>query len=712
MTSLPNRLPLEPHLWEDEADDNQNAQLPFLLAQIANHVPYDLACVYVYDSNFGRLELLANAESTPLDLDSAEQIQNLLEAYIATLTKLKIILPARDLDGTRFQSALVIPLVVSGELIGLLALFAAAQRAYTPGDGGKLRNWVSLLRTALDNHRLRENQSVALAIQYMALVIGENPSPQDLIDKLHEHLYGPHITTSVMLLYGPRREDRPNGPFDYVEVRGLWSKRRGSGIGLGLRLYLQQYPDMMAQLEERKVIAVSSLREIENRLDPLIRGFLRAERIHSMILIPLHAAQRRLGALLIATDRTYQFPPHELRGYQTVSEFLAMSAMAQVLQQQHDFVQRGRAALLDAVTDGVMMVLPNAGGPHVLTVNQTFTRMFNLAQSRAQGLSLSQVLDRMQIPQDVVQELRRQWMSVPVSDPSTPRGEFNMMHPEGFSASIEWYSAPVYQENRVLGRIYTFHDVSAARAAANLRANFLSRVSHELRTPLTSIQGFAQFILESSGDALPKVAREYTEIILRSARHLNLVFSDIIEIARADTGRMPLNLETVSLIDVIQQAVKLLEPQSRARGQIVVINADPNLPDVRIDMSRIIQVLSNLISNAIKYAPKDTTIHISTQHITTPQLLSDGAPPDVVIPHVLVTVTDEGAGLSVEDADQVFLSFYRTKEANASKIEGTGLGLAIARSIIELHRGKIWAEPRKRGRRGARFLFTLPTAEQ
>jgi signal transduction histidine kinase len=415
--------------------------------------------------------------------------------------------------------------------------------------------------------------------------------------------------------------------------------------------------------------------------------------------------------LLIATDRPYRFPANELRAYRTISEFIAMSAVAQVLQQQQDFVQRGRAALLDAVKDGVMMVLPNAGTAHVLTVNHAFTRMFHLTQARAQGLTLSQVLDQMQVPGDVGQELRDQWLGILVSDPTTLHGEFEMIHPEGYPASIEWYSAPVYQGNRVLGRIFTFHDVSAERTAARLRATFLSRVSHELRTPLTSIKGFAQFILEEANEDLPPLAHEYLSIILNSARHLNLLFTDIIEISRAEAGELHLNLENAHMPDVIINTVALFELQYKQRGQTVSMDLDDDLPPVHIDVSRVMQVLSNLIGNAIKYSPPNSKIRILTERITNTKQLPPNAPPGVVTPAVLVIVADEGQGLSPEDAEQVFLPFFRTKEASASKVEGTGLGLTIARSIIELQRGKIWAEPRRRGRRGGRFLFTLPTVE-
>ncbi|MBW7947219.1 MAG: DEAD/DEAH box helicase, partial [Sphingomonadaceae bacterium] len=230
------------------------------------------------------------------------------------------------------------------------------------------------------------------------------------------------------------------------------------------------------------------------------------------------------------------------------------------------------------------------GGP-VLTVNTLFTLLFDVAEERADRDTLIHLLGEMQLPEGVRQELRASWLSTPVRDPAVRRGEFRLVTSEGQPLDVEWYSAPVYQESSVLGRIYTFHDVSPERAAQRLRAAFLSRISHELRTPLTSIRGFAEFILEATGDQLPDLAREYTEIILDSAKHLNTVFTDMIEITRADPGELKLNKVEAHLPDIIIGVVARLELQYKARKQQVIMELDDDLPMVSVDIDRLTQVL-------------------------------------------------------------------------------------------------------------------------
>jgi signal transduction histidine kinase len=136
------------------------------------------------------------------------------------------------------------------------------------------------------------------------------------------------------------------------------------------------------------------------------------------------------------------------------------------------------------------------------------------------------------------------------------------------------------------------------------------------------------------------------------------------------------------------------------------------LPILQIDSARISRVLSQLIKNALQHSPAEGVVHISAQLISASGQLPFGSPPDVILPGVLVTVEDQGDGIAAEDTELIFQPFYRTREARAARLEGSGLGLALARSMMTLHRGKIWAEARRRGRRGARLFFILPVSAE
>lgn len=538
--------------------------------------------------------------------------------------------------------------------------------------------------------------------------IVENPSPQHIVESLRENILGQNISSCAILLYGSAREDTQPGQRAYLEIQGTWSRQHGSGIGIGVRLYLDEYADLVAQLDEQGIVTFSGVMAIRRRFDPLVRGFLKAERVHSVALIALKGKTQQVGILVIATDRPGEFQHDELEQYRLISEFMAVSASAQLIARRQEQLEQHHAAMLNAVRDGVVMVLPFDKGGYVFTANRRFKTMFDLSEEDAEGQSLIDLLGTMRITETTRQELRSTWLSIPLRAPNILHGEFHMVTGDGLPADIEWYSAPVYQNSEVLGRIYTFHDITPERTAQRLRAAFLSRVSHELRTPLTSIRGFAEFILEVSGDSLPPVAREYTEIILSSARHLNTVFTDMIEIARADAGELKLTKTEAHLPDIIIDTVAGLEFQYRRRQQQVILELDDDLPHVSADIDKIAQVILNLLSNAIKYSPEGGKIRIITSRLDKVRDLPKSAPADIVLPAILITVRDQGKGLSQDDVDKVFLPFYRTEEAKKQRVEGVGLGLAVTRSIVEVHRGRIWAVPRGEVRGGC-FMFTLPT---
>lgn len=534
-------------------------------------------------------------------------------------------------------------------------------------------------------------------------------TPQAMVEVLREHVLDVRVTTCILLLYGGDTESAAPGQRAYLAMQGTWSRRMGSGVAAGIRLYLTNYTDLIARLDVERLVLFDHPSEIRDQFDPLVSGFFHTERVRSVTLMALRRQNTPIGVLLLAADRPHAFTPEALARYRQVSDFLALNLHERLLRGHQDQLQQQHDAVIDAVRDGVVMVLPFDKGGRVMIANRSFRRLFEIdeADQVNKGDSLIELLNQMRIAETTRQELRATWLSVPPRAPAVLNGEFRFINREGRPMDIGWYSAPVFRGRQVMGRIYTFHDLSHERAAQQLRAAFLSRLSHELRTPLTSIRGFAEFILEVSGDQLPALAREYTEIILNSARHLNTLFTDLIEITRAEAGELKLTRTEANMTDLVIMVVARLELDYRRRGQQVVMELDDDLPLVSVDVDRIGQVLTNLVGNAIKYAPEHSEIHINTELIDRPEALTDGAPAGVVLPAVLVTVRDQGKGLTHDEAAQVFMPFFRTEEARRARIEGAGLGLAVARSIIEIHRGKIWATPRGRAQGGC-FQFTIP----
>lgn len=679
-----------------------------VLVNFAHELLADTVAVYSYSHELHEATLLASTPS-----DAMPFMVGLVENFCQTGNSSATISESA-LSESRYASAQLLVLRLYAEPIGALVLLSRS-KSVNHLSHPSLPYYFAAIEGLLQNEYRRNVEDTLAAIKAMGHQVGEGATPQELATILGEQLLSPYVRYCAILLYGPRRDDRPNGPYAYLDMQGVWSNRLGTGIGSGMRLYLDQYTELLKKIDERKFLHIPDVRAIEGLFDPLVKGFLRNSGVQSMVFISLESAGRKLGLMTMGTESNHEFTQGELRTYQTISEFIGIRAMAHILKQEEDVLMRGRAALLDAMNDGVLMVLPGAGSVSgdankttVLTVNNTFTTLFSVPQIRAHGMTLPQLLTKMQLPDDVRQTLSTHWLSIGVRDPTPQRGDFTMTHPEGYQTSIAWYSALVKQGSRVMGRIYVFHNVMEDHSAVSLRANFVSRMSHELRTPLTSIKGFAQYILEEFGAELTPVLHDYLEIIFDNSQLLNSLFSDIIEITRADVGDLKLNIIPVDFVGLVEQVVLAFEGQGAKERKWIELRLAENMPPALLDTNYISRVMSLFLSNAFQHAPEDTAITISSLVATTPKQLPFGAPADVLLPCIVVLIEDQGEGIAAEDAELIFQPFYRTRDSRVTRKEGSGLGLPLARSILTLHRGKTWAEPRRRGKRGARMYFTLP----
>jgi signal transduction histidine kinase len=248
---------------------------------------------------------------------------------------------------------------------------------------------------------------------------------------------------------------------------------------------------------------------------------------------------------------------------------------------------------------------------------------------------------------------------------------------------------------------------AAAEAATQAKSTFLSNVSHELRTPLTSVVGFSKLISKRLSEVVfpvvtsddPKVRRAMGQvtanlaIIVAEGDRLTTLINETLDLAKIEAGRVEWRSEPVAIDDVIERAVaataSLLDDPAGTR---LVVDLRPGLPVVTGDRDRLIQVVINLISNAVKFTPSGT--------------ITVGARPDR--DGLEAWVADTGVGIAVEDHDKVFEPFGQTGDTLSDAPRGTGLGLPICREIVEHHGGRLWLESAIGA--GSTFRFTLPVA--
>jgi signal transduction histidine kinase len=224
-----------------------------------------------------------------------------------------------------------------------------------------------------------------------------------------------------------------------------------------------------------------------------------------------------------------------------------------------------------------------------------------------------------------------------------------------------------------------------------LKSHFLANMSHELRTPLNSIIGYADMLSEGVYGELNEKQRDRLDRVRRNGQHLLQLINDILDLSKIEAGRMELDIEPVSLHDIINQCMGTFEPMALKKNLELVRDVPADLPMIMADRGRATQVLMNLISNAVKFT-SDGKVIIRVQPHTTSQL----APMPVQLrdgehgPWMLVNVADTGIGISPEDQMIIFDEFRQADGSPSRKYEGTGLGLAITRKLVELMHGYIW----------------------
>ncbi|MCL2500447.1 MAG: cell wall metabolism sensor histidine kinase WalK [Defluviitaleaceae bacterium] len=208
-----------------------------------------------------------------------------------------------------------------------------------------------------------------------------------------------------------------------------------------------------------------------------------------------------------------------------------------------------------------------------------------------------------------------------------------------------------------------------------MRKEFVANVSHELRTPLTSIRTYTETLIDGALED-PKTAMAFLEIIDEEARRMSTLVTDLLELSRLDNKQASLELDIVDLLGLIRISIRQCQVLAEQTNQVIQLAGTEDACFILANAPRINQVISNILSNSIKYSPKGSTIHVSVE--------SDEN-------RHQVSIRDEGMGVPEEDLSRIFDRFYRVDKARSRALGGTGLGLAIAKEIMEAHGGTIHA---------------------
>ena len=341
-------------------------------------------------------------------------------------------------------------------------------------------------------------------------------------------------------------------------------------------------------------------------------------------------------------------------------------------------------AMLTSMVEGVM-VLDYKG--RILQVNPALERMFGVTRAETRGRQFTEVFGHPELNALVSTVLATR----------TGQEDEIILTPSGRCLDVEASVAGGEQDNEACA-VLVFHDITELRRLENIRKDFVANVSHELRTPLTSIKGYVEALLDGGKDD-PATSVRFLDIILKQSDRLNLILEDLLQLSKIESGQVQFKQEPLHLGSVVERTIAMIKPLADKKQHRLSAQIAPNLPLITGDEERLVQVLANLLDNAIKYTPEGGQITVAARRMPLAQA-------DVRRNSVELTVTDTGIGIPEQDRPRVFERFYRVDKARSRELGGTGLGLAIVRHIVEGHGGQIWVEGNVPT--GSRFVVRLP----
>ena len=323
--------------------------------------------------------------------------------------------------------------------------------------------------------------------------------------------------------------------------------------------------------------------------------------------------------------------------------------------------------ILHGMGEGIMVTDPNG---IITLVNPAFKGLFAI-QDEVEG---KQLIDISRHP-----ALHESFRDV-ISLRDERVEEMQLRSPKEKIVLTHW--VPLLENDVLQGVVAVFHDITEIRQLEKIRRDFVANVSHELRTPVTVIKGYAETLLAGALESNPEQAARFVGIIYSHADRLASLIGDLLTLSQLESGTLVMESRSVSLYDIAEHVVALLEQKAQERRIKIDISGLAGAPAVLADPGRLEQVFVNLLDNAIKYTPAGGSVTLGAE--------GDGD-------QVRIAVRDTGTGIPSRDLPRIFERFYRVDTARSREEGGTGLGLAIVKHIVQLQGGTVSVESSGQG---------------
>jgi PAS domain S-box-containing protein len=460
-------------------------------------------------------------------------------------------------------------------------------------------------------------------------------------------------------------------------------------------------------------------RLVADARDPLVWG----ERARLRLEIDSHLAALQQAESILLEERTQRARSLEKRtltlavlaavfiGFTTIGLTVLLLQRTARLEQVNNVLEReasdrgaAEAALerlgrrhrliIDSAADGILEL--NAAGI-VTFLNPAALRLLGLSGSRAAGFSYTDLLfggttdaTRAEAADEAMATLHA--IGAALRDGGVHEDTNGTFLPrETRPLPVEMLVAPIRDRGEITGAVLTFRDGTQRREIARIKNEFVSVVSHELRTPLTSIRGSLGLLASGKLGALTDGGARMLDIAVQNTDRLVRLINDILDVERIESGHAELERTRIPVRELVRESV--LGVQGAAEKAGIEIKTDVGPFEVEADRDRVVQALTNLLGNALKFSPVGANVRVEVRR--------DGT-------FARFSVIDQGRGIPADHLEVIFDRFKQVDSSDARGKGGSGLGLAISRGIVQQHGGTIWAESELG--QGSRFHFTIPLA--
>jgi PAS domain S-box-containing protein len=600
-------------------------------------------------------------------------------------------------EGDPARSSLGVPIMVGDEAIGMISLQSfTRENVFSQADVRLLTTLAANVGVALENARLfqaeRQRAAELAIVNSVGQALAAHLAFGALIDLMGEKLRETFDAQIVYVALLDRRTSLIKFPYYMEAGERQFVEPILFGEGITSRILQSRQPLLLTQEQHYTDLRIARV----------------GTRSRSFLGVPIMVGDEAIGAISVQNmQRENAFGEADARLLATIAANVGVAIEnARLFEETQRQKQYFESLVLNSPTAIATVDLSS----RIVSWNPAAEKLFGYAQAEVVGRDIDDV-----VAQDDVIRAEAVTFSRQTEASMRIHAITRRTRKDGTLVDVELFSLPVSVGGERVGSIVIYHDITelqqarqAAEAANAAKSAFLATTSHELRTPLTSVLGFAKIskrrfeevILPAVNADDRKVKRavqqvtENLDIIASEGARLTALINDVLDLAKIEAGKVEWKMGPVSVEEIVDRAAAATAALFEAKNLKPVVEVEPGLPDTVGDRDRLIQVVINLISNAVKFTERGS--------VTCRARRADD--------HLLISVTDTGVGIAPHDHARVFEQFVQVGDTLTEKPKGTGLGLPICKHIVEHHGGRIWVESELG--KGSTFSFTLPLRKE